>query len=166
MITPPRPTALNTLSAEGAIGWAKSRITEARSRTETRSHKIRTSRNTCMLCTVKISSGRRQQPAGLRIQDDFQERKSCSSRASWSRLGPILGHLGGHLGSDICAPVHAGVCLVKNHVFDVDKLSRHVLDRTWPILEAKSAENDPKLAPQDEPKSSKNRVQKMIKILI
>ena len=44
---PPRPTARNALSAEGAIGWAKSRITE------TRSHEERTGRNTCILCTAK-----------------------------------------------------------------------------------------------------------------
>ena len=55
---------------------------------------------------------------------------------------------------------------MKIHVFDVDKLARRVLDRTWRILGAKSAENDPNLAPQDDPKSIKNRVQKMIKILI
>ena len=56
--------------------------------------------------------------------------------------------------------------LVNIHVFDVDKLSRRVLDRTWPNLAAKKAKNDPNLAPQDDPKSIKNRVQKMIKILI
>ena len=55
---------------------------------------------------------------------------------------------------------------MKINVFDVDKLPRRVLRRTWPNLGAKSAENDPNLAPQDDPKSSKNRVQKMIKILI
>ena len=52
------------------------------------------------------------------------------------------------------------------HVFDADKLSRRVLDPTWPILEAKRAENDPNLAPQEDPKSTKNRLQKIIKILI
>ena len=56
--------------------------------------------------------------------------------------------------------------MVKIHVFDEDKLSRRVLDRTWPILGAKSAENDPKMAPQDDPKSTKNRRPKMIEILI
>ena len=55
---------------------------------------------------------------------------------------------------------------MKIHVFDVDKLSRHVLDRTWPNLAAKSAENDPKMAPQNDPKSTKNGCQKMIKIWI
>ena len=54
----------------------------------------------------------------------------------------------------------------KINVFDVDKLSRRVLDRTWPNLAAKSAENDPKMVPQNDPKSTKNRCQKMIKILI
>ena len=52
------------------------------------------------------------------------------------------------------------------YVFDVDKLSRRVLDRTWRNLAAKSAENDPKMAPQNDPKSTKNRCQKMIEILI
>ena len=56
--------------------------------------------------------------------------------------------------------------MVNFHVFDEDKLSRRVLDRTWANLAAKSAENDPNLAPQDDPKSTKNRVQKMIEILI
>jgi hypothetical protein len=99
-------------------------------------------------------------PKRVKNEDDFQERQSCSSRASWGRLGPILRHFGGHLGSQICAPVHAGVCLVKHHVLDADKLPRRVLDRSWPILAAKSAENDPNLAPQDDPKSNKNRFKK------
>ena len=55
---------------------------------------------------------------------------------------------------------------MKIHVFDVDKLSRRVLDRTWPSLVAKRAENDPNLAPQDDPKSIKNRCQKSIEIFI
>ena len=45
---------------------------------------------------------------------------------------------------------------MKIHVFDVDKLSRRVLDRTWRILGAKSAENDPKMVAQNEPKSTPN----------
>ena len=52
------------------------------------------------------------------------------------------------------------------HVFDVDKLSRRVFDGTWPLLASKSAKNDSKMAPQNDPKSTKNRDQKMIKILI
>ena len=48
---PPRPTARNALSAEGAIGWAKSRIAE------TRSHEERTSRNTCILGMAKTKIG-------------------------------------------------------------------------------------------------------------
>ena len=55
---------------------------------------------------------------------------------------------------------------MKIHVFDVDKLPRRVLDATWPNLGAKSAENDPNLAPQDDPKSTQNRRQKTIEILI
>ena len=48
----------------------------------------------------------------------------------------------------------------------MDNLPRRVLDRTWPNLGAKTAENDPKMAAQDDPKSTKNRRQKMIKFLI
>ena len=55
---------------------------------------------------------------------------------------------------------------MKIHVFDVDRLPRCVLDRTWPNLAAKSAKNDPKMAPQNDPKSTKNRCHKMIEILI
>ena len=55
---------------------------------------------------------------------------------------------------------------VTNHVFEKDKLPRCVVDRTWPNLAAKRAENDPKMAPQNDPKSTKNRCQKMIEILI
>ena len=40
------------------------------------------------------------------------------------------------------------------------------MDRTWPILAAKSAKNDPNLASQNDPKSTKNRRQKSIEILI
>ena len=55
---------------------------------------------------------------------------------------------------------------MKIHVFDVDKLSRRVLGRTWPNLGAKKAENDPKLAPQNDPKSVQNRYRKMVKFSI
>ena len=37
-------------------------------------------------------------PKRVQNQDVFQERKKSSSRASWSRLGPILEHFEGHLG--------------------------------------------------------------------
>ena len=52
------------------------------------------------------------------------------------------------------------------HVFYIDKLPRRVGVRTWPNLAAKKTQNDSNLAPQDSPKSIKNRVQKMLKILI
>ena len=51
---------------------------------------------------------------------------------------------------------------MKIHVFDEDQLSRRVLDPTWPILAAKRAENDLKMAPQNGPKSIQNGAQKMI----
>ena len=46
------------------------------------------------------------------------------------------------------------------------RLPRRVLDRTWHDLAFKSAKNDTNLAPQNDPKSTKNRCQKTIKILI
>ena len=55
---------------------------------------------------------------------------------------------------------------MKNHVVDVDKLARRVFDRIWLILAAKSAERETNLAPQDDPKSIKNRLQEMITMLI
>ena len=55
---------------------------------------------------------------------------------------------------------------MKNHLFDVDKLSRRVLDGAWPNLDAKKAENDPKMVPPNDPKLSKQRYQKMIEILM
>ena len=51
-------------------------------------------------------------------------------------------------------------------VVDEYQLSRGVLDRTWPNLNTKSAENDPNLALQDGPKSIKNRCAKIVEILI
>ena len=36
---------------------------------------------------------------------------------------------------------------MKIHVFDVDKLSRSILDPTWPILAAKKAQHGPKMGP-------------------
>ena len=55
---------------------------------------------------------------------------------------------------------------MKIHVFHEDKLSRRVFDLTEPHLAAKSVENDPQMALQNDPKTTKNRCQKMIKILI
>ena len=45
-------------------------------------------------------------------------------------------------------------------IFYVDELSGHVLDRTWPNLAAKSAEHDPKMAAQNDPKTSKFDINK------
>ena len=61
-LSPPRsPAPKPDRPTDRPKRWAKSRTTE------TRSHEERTSRNTYIFCTVRISSGRRQQPAGLRI---------------------------------------------------------------------------------------------------
>ena len=83
-------------------------------------------------------------------------------------LGAILGRSWGIseaiLGSKFA--LRYSRALVTIHVFDVDQLSRRVLDRTWPILAAKSAKNDPMMVSQNDPKSTQNRRQKSIEILI
>ena len=56
--------------------------------------------------------------------------------------------------------------MVKIHIFDVDKLRRRASDRHKPNLATKNAPNDPKMAPQNAPKTTKNRCPKMIEILI
>ena len=55
---------------------------------------------------------------------------------------------------------------MNNHVFDADKLSERILGQTWPNLGTQMAENDSKLAPQNDPKSIENRSRKMIEMLI
>ena len=59
----------------------------------------------------------KRHPKRVKISYDFQERKSCSSRASWSRLGPILRHFGRHLGAPKIAAVSAGVVFGENSCF-------------------------------------------------
>ena len=50
-------------------------------------------------------NGQKWYPKRIKNSTDFQEHKNCSPRASWSRLGPILRHFGGHLGVQNNAPV-------------------------------------------------------------
>ena len=70
---------------------------------------------------------------------------------SWADLGPLQPP------KSCCGP--HGARFFKNHML--------LANRTWkPDLAAKSAQNDPNLAPQDDPKSIKNRRQKSIEILI
>ena len=75
----------------------------------------------------------------------LQERLGAVLGRSWVILEVILG------GKKRLKPFILNG-LVKIHVFDVDRLARRVLDRTWPVLGAKSGKNDPNLAPQNEPK--------------
>ena len=57
-------------------------------------------------------------------------------RVSCRRLEPIRGYFPGHLGFQYGAPVHAGVCLVRDHFLDAARVSKRVLDRTWQNLGA------------------------------
>ena len=70
---------------------------------------------------------------------------------SWADLEPLRS-------SKSCCGPH-GARFFKNHIFSTKRARK-------PNLAAKSAENDPNLAPQDEPKSIKNRCQKMIKFWV
>ena len=96
----------------------------------------------------------------------FKSEKVALQEPLDSVLGRSWGTLEAIFGSQKSLRYGQAQCLVNFHVFDVDQLPRRVLDRSWPILAAKRPQNDPNLAPQDDPKSAKNRVQKMIKILI
>ena len=55
--------------------------------------------------------------------------------------------------------------MVKIHVFDVDRLAKHVLGRFWPNWVANKAEKDLKMAPQNDPKSIKIDFEKNEKII-
>ena len=56
-------------------------------------------------------------PKRVQNLEDFQERKSCASRASWTPLGPILGRFGRHLGLPKSAPVLEFVLREQNSRF-------------------------------------------------
>ena len=86
----------------------------------------------------------KRHPKRVKIQDDVQDRKSCSSRPSWSRLGPLLGPSG----LQNRAPAQGGAHFFKNQLFAQNRTRK-------PNLAAQSAENDPKMAPQDDPKPTR-----------
>ena len=47
-------------------------------------------------------------------------------------------------------------------MFDTDKLSKRILDQSWPNLGAQRAKHEPKMPPpQNDPKSIKNRLPKI-----
>ena len=96
----------------------------------------------------------------------FKREKIALQEFLGSVLGRSWGILGAILGSKIKFSCWKTLYLVKMHVFDEHKLSRRVLDRTWPNLAAKSAEHDPKMASPNDPKSTKHRRQQMSKILV
>ena len=103
---------------------------------------------------VKIDQNRMQNESKIKTifkseTNALQEPLGAVLDRSWDILEAILGSIF-HLKPFVLKG------LVKIHVFDVDKLPRRILDRTWPILAAKRAENDPKLASQNDPKSNKN----------
>ena len=109
----------------------------------------------------------RWHPKRPKFRDDFQEQKQYSPRASWSRLGPILGHFGSQLG------VRKQVFALENVIFASNSRvlkKTTVQDAFWselgPTLTAKRVENDLQSLPQTESKSIKNRCRKLIEILI
>ena len=77
-------------------------VFQQRSRTRCSARTIfRAQNGSCTIVFAPPKGGKMESkwnPKRVKIQDDLQERISCSSRASWIPLGPILGRLGGHLG--------------------------------------------------------------------
>ena len=85
----------------------------------------------------------------------FKSEKVALQEPLGAVLGRSWGILGAILGSGKAFSYWKNQYGSKIHVFNVDKLSRRVLDRTWPNLATKSAENGSKMAPQNDPKAIK-----------
>ena len=49
---------------------------------------------------------------------------------------------------------------MKIHIFDVDRLSKHILGGFWPNMGVPKAENDLKMAPQNDPQNDQKKSQK------
>ena len=73
-------------------------------------------------------------PKPTKIEDKNRCEKNTSSRSSWSRLGAILGHFGGHLGSQKSSETVCFKAFRENSRFSKNSVSRAVLSPTWPIL--------------------------------
>ena len=63
-----------------------------------------------------------------KIEGKNDVEKRCFSRPSWSRLGAILGHFGGHLGGRKSVSYRKNQYGSKNPFFRQDKRSRGILD--------------------------------------
>ena len=73
-------------------------------------------------------------PKPTKIEDKNRCEKNSSSRSSWSRLGAILGHFGGHLGSQKSSETVCFKRFRENPRFSKNSVSRAVLSPTWAIL--------------------------------
>ena len=73
-------------------------------------------------------------PKPTKIEDKNRCEKNTSSRSSWSRLGAILGHFGGHLGSQKSSETVCFKRFRENPRFSKNSVSRAVLSPTWAIL--------------------------------
>ena len=73
-------------------------------------------------------------PKPTKIEDKNRCEKNTSPTSSWSRLGTILGHFGGHLGSQKSSETACFKAFREHSLFSTNIVSRAVLSPTWPIL--------------------------------
>ena len=74
-------------------------------------------------------------PKPIKIDDKNRCEKNTSSRSSWSRLGAILGHLGGYLGSQESSGTVCFNRFREHSRFSNNSVLRAVLSPTWPIVD-------------------------------
>ena len=96
-------------------------------------------------------------PKPIKIEDKNRCEKNTSSRSSWGRLGAILGHFGGHLGSQKSSETICFKRFRENSRFSKNSVSRAVLSPTWPILGRFWPPKRLQDAPQKRPKTIKKK---------
>ena len=77
-------------------------------------------------------NGTKIDPKTIKNRSENSRRKKSDPRRSWTRLGAILGRLGGHLGALETLWHYACRCFVKIHFFDVKTVRRRLWDQLWP----------------------------------
>ena len=91
-----------------------------------------------------------------KIEHKIQHKIRRLSRASWIRLGPVLGRLRVDLGVKNSENTSVFIDFCENHVFEEDKAWKGILDGTWVDFSVKKA-------PKSVPKRIKNGIENQSK---